>query len=478
MPAWVTELHANATRPLLARVRYLDDLKPRADFTPDHVLRALEDDDDPLAGDVARGLVRLVPKEHWLSLAQSFEGERDGHFLLQSFVHELDFRLLPVAFAALEGPDAYFALRLLLRLWEEERLRSEFEAAWPGIERRIGDADFKCAYRAIDLATRGRRTAGPLIGGLERVLAAAKDARGEYAFIDGPDGEEDEDQVEDFVSYDLQVEIETLFWHIAHVGPALRPLSPSLAPFLTSDIGAWRSAALLAAIGVGADSLRPAVEARLALGDLREIERCLAEYALWSFGGAEDHLARALAQAAEDFAAQSRLENALELTPVTHRGLRALGAMAADPTWTATACRTFAKMGPPAAETLRALPELAQDDAAYVWDCEARWRCGLRSSAETRVALESTLDPACALEVQAWGLYVELAADDPVAMARVRDDSRRARNGEPCGGALIGAPHVAARVLPELMRGGREDLVLLVQRALPSDAFWSALGKG
>ena len=59
---------------------------------------------------------------------------------------------------------------------------------------------------------------------------------------------------------------------------------------LRSDAMAWRSAAMLAAIGIGADSLRPTIEALPVPGrDVSgAIELALASYACWLFGGPED----------------------------------------------------------------------------------------------------------------------------------------------------------------------------------------------
>ena len=481
MPAWLEALKKNATRPLLARLRYLDDLKPRARLTPNAIVALLEsgDDDDLLAGDVTRGLVRLVPQKHWLPLARALERHDQGHFPFEMFLAELDFRLLPVASAALEGPDAAFALRLLGGLGEDERLLPAFKTAWPAIERRIDDPDFECAYRATELATRGRRPARLLVRGLKRVLAVAKEARSDHDFLAEPDAEHGEraDKDDAFISYDLQVLIENLFWNIAHAGPKLRALSPSLAPFLKSDIAAWRWAALLAAVGIGADALLPEIKARRARSDPdATIEESLAAYACWLFGGTNKDLSRALELSSDNLPTRSRTENALEVSAVSPRLLKALRDMAADPTWTAAACRVLAKIGRPAAKTLRALPALTPDSHDYVWDCEARWRCGLQTSLETRRVLEPALAPACAFEVQAWGLYVELAAEDEAGMKRLRDEASRpaARNPNPCGGSLFGAPHVAARLLPELIRAGHEDLVLVLHRLMPSDAFWSA----
>src|SRR5690349_5945239 len=111
MAAWLDALRENSARPLVPRLKYLDALTPRGDLTPQAVLAALEDYEFQPGDDVARGLVRLVPGEHWLALARLLAQQGgDGRHLSEEFVGELDFRLVPVASAALEGPEAHQAL--------------------------------------------------------------------------------------------------------------------------------------------------------------------------------------------------------------------------------------------------------------------------------------------------------------------------------------------------------------------------------
>ena len=472
MSAWLDALRETAG-PLIDRLRAIDDLEPREELTPGAVVAALEESGFPDDGEVARGLVRLVPKEHWVALVRQLDRHSDGHYFSVQFCAELDFRLVSAAIAALDGPDERFALSLLVALWSQELARPELDAIWPTIERRIADSDFEIAYRATVLATAARRGGRTLLGGLERALAALAHDRRAFAFLD----EDDEDDVES-VSYGFQVEIENLFCLIAECGTTLSALASSLAPVLQSDIPAWRASALLASVGIGADSLRPALESLASSGASDGIEGALASYACWSFGAGADHLARALAFAAPPSIAQSRLENALAVSPSSDRLLRALCDLALEPAWAAIAYRVLAKHGPPAAKILRGLPELGPEHDAYVWDCRARWRCGVRSPAESCRAFERILGEEWNDRGQAWSCYLELASTDAEAFARVQKEVSVSmeKNPHPCGGALACAIPTAARVLPELVRGGYDDVVLQLHRALPTDTFWSNVG--
>jgi hypothetical protein len=91
----------------------------------------------------------------------------------------------------------------------------------------------------------------------------------------------------------------------------------------------------------------------------------------------------------------------------------------------------------------------------------ARWRCGVATRDETRVALEAKL------AWHAWELSIEIAVDDRIAEQRLRDElAKPASEFEvPFAGALARSPVLLARFLPELVRGHHDALLVAAARA-------------
>ncbi|MDX2093044.1 MAG: hypothetical protein SFX73_34695 [Kofleriaceae bacterium] len=461
MTDWLAPLLANHERPILERLRFLEGLETRDDLTAEEVVDVLGDeDDDDLASpayepDVARGLTRLLRSDRWLPLVRLAENNSVTYHLSVMLVAELDTRLVPAAVAALGGPDADLALRVLGEVCRAPRFRTLLAPAWPEIERLAAHPSFDIASPSIKLALGAGRLSSTVIAGIERALVAA---------LDGG-----------ISSYGAQLDLEGLMLDIARAGTSLRSITRSLQPFLQHDAMAWRAAALLAAIGIDAVEVREQIEHLPERGDDPGgvIENALAQYASWSLGGDSAHLTRALALAAPQVIAQFRIGLALEVTPIEDRFLDAMSAVGCDPAWTAIVCQACARIGQRASSIVRALPELVPAHDAYVWDCEARWRCGVRSADNTRRALEQAFDGP--FGPQAWGLYGEIAATDPIALARLRDElAKPTRSRE---NLVQGTPETWKHLLPDLVRGGYDSTVLLAWRELPTEVFWGALGE-
>lgn len=399
-------------------------------------------------------LARVMPEERWLPLLAAVAEADYTHERMaigDGLPRALGARLARPAIAALETMPA-FALRRLEVLLQDEHVDAEaLRDAWPIVLALVEDDDRDIAAAAAFLAIRGPRITPAVVSVLASVLAGLLD-------------EMDPD------AYDDQVGVEEALGAIANAGarhPALGDLAPALVPFLHFDAMAWRTAATVAAIGIDARVLRGDIEEALArmtesstdLG--ARVERTIHLYGVWLFGGATDALARATAVAKDSVVAMFRLRQAFERSRVDERLLSALRGVADDLAWTPSICDVFAAFGPRAAQVLATIPPPLVEDEAYTPWVIARYRCGLATRSETRIALEANL------AWHAWALYVELAVDDPIAEQRLRDELARpaGEHEVPFAVPLAANPTLLERLVLDLSRGGYEALLYAAARS-------------
>jgi hypothetical protein len=283
--------------------------------------------------------------------------------------------------------------------------------------------------------------------------------------------------------YDEQVALEELLWDVAHAGTGLRELVWDIAPIITCDGMAWRTAATIAAIGIHARTLAGAIERAYQrirverdadddpdweLGLPERVERSVHGYATWAFGGADARLVEVTSLAGSDLVASGRVRQAFAVTRVDERFLSGLREIADDTRWTGIVLEVFAQIGRRAREHVGRMATLSPRDDGYVSWVEARWRCGLDTPEVARAALEKSL------AWHAWPIYLQLGPSP----ARVR--AAIAATDPAHGGALIAAltdhPEVAADYIPDLLRRGYDALVQRLWATLPATTFWARVG--
>lgn len=468
-PAWIEQARRTLTAPVLERLRFFESIPPDPNISSTEICEAL-DLDDPDVHSLSYAIGHLIPAGRFFEVLERMEGV---HAVMMP-EHLYSFATA-AALREIQRPASPFllqALNALNREWQEGD-RDAVLHAMPRVAALAEHSDPEAACRAAVLALTAKVLSPAVVVVLRRRLRELPNLLERRKAGDKDIGELGRGE---------------LFWGIAKAGETLRELATD---FLLHPDNSLH--ATVAAVGVNAQSLAPAIEKlyhdtpakpsqHLRSAEAFSIIRARSYYAhaTWCLGGPGSRFDEAVSLVGDHLIARRHLAELMRVSAPTRRMLQALLELGKGTGWQADVLRIFAGFGPAAAGAVSAMALPDMSDPAYPAHVAACWRCGVHDAATARKHIEQKLaahdwtvwDDGESGVAEAWQLYLELDPDaERICSALALLDPE---DVHPLEG--LGRPAHGLRLLTAIHQSGHHGLVeALWRQCADKSLFWSAL---